>query len=204
MVDALKELSTRDMLIEATSRRLWNEDESEIRILDICQETNLSTSVIYGHFRSRQGLIDAALLHIFTEITDGMVEGVTAFAQGEHPTGSYVDTLYSGLTNPAYEARVTTQRRMFFRVSASALSRPSIRQGFLRIYDSAMERLDPIYEDLIERKLLSDQLTGRQWALFFEGQMLSRAFHDLFSNWDNQEDWLKAARQLLEAARPKS
>ena len=66
--------STRDALIEATSRRLWTVDESELRILDICQETNLSTSVIYGHFRSRQGLIDASLLHLFAIVTDQIVD----------------------------------------------------------------------------------------------------------------------------------
>jgi AcrR family transcriptional regulator len=197
------EYSTRDVLIEATSRRLWNEDESELRILDICQETNLSTSVIYSHFRSRQGLIDASLLHIYAIVTDEIIDYTETAAARSHPTGSFVDTLYAMLIDPDHEARVTRQRQMFFRVSATALARPSIRPGFLELYDHYIERADAIYEDLLARGLLSDQLSGRQWTIFFEGQMLSRAFHDLSSNWDSQSDWLRGALRMLSVAKPK-
>jgi AcrR family transcriptional regulator len=194
--------STRQILIDATARRLWGVDESELRILEICQETNLSTSVIYGHFGSRQGLIDASLLHIFAIVTDQMVHNLTTVVSRDHPTGSVVDTLYDLLTDPAHEADVTSQRQMFLRVSATALSRPSIRAGFLELYEHFMKQMDAMYGELVRRQLLNDELTGHQWAIFFEGQMLSRAFHDLSSNWDSQGDWLKAAHQMLSAAQP--
>jgi len=196
------EYPTREILIEATSKRLWSADESELRILDICQETNLSTSVIYGHFRSRQGLIDASLLHIFTIVTKQMLENLELVAAGPHQSGSFVDTLYELLTNPDHQSQITSQRQMFLRVSASALSRPSIRPGFQKLYDEFMVQMDAQYDELVRRQLLSDQLTGHQWALFFEGQMLSRAFHDLSSKWDDQGDWNRAARRLLNAAKP--
>lgn len=201
MGDSHSGLSTRQVLIDATVRRLWAEDESELRILDLCQETNLSTSVIYGHFRSRQGLIDASLLHIFSIVTEEIIDYLRVAVTGAETSDSFIDTLYDLLVDPAREANVTRQRQMFFRVSASALSRPSIRPGFLELYGVYMERVDEIYRDSIERGLLSDQLTARQWALFLEGQMLSRAFHDLSSNWDNQVDWLRAARLMRDASR---
>jgi AcrR family transcriptional regulator len=196
--------STREILIEATARRLWDVDESELRILEICQETNLSTSVIYGHFGSRQGLVDAALMHNFAIVTDQMINNLTTVVSGAHPTGSFVDTLYDLLTDPAHQSEVTSQRQMFLRVSATALSRPSIRPGFLELYESFMKRMDAMYGELVARGLLNDQLNGHQWAIFMEGQMLSRAFHDLSSKWDNQGDWLRAADRMLSAAKPQN
>jgi AcrR family transcriptional regulator len=103
MVEIAREYSTRQLLIEATSRRLWQEDESDLRILDICKETNLSTSVIYGHFRSRQGLIDASLLHLFRLVTDEIVATLERAAAGPHPTGSSEGTLYELVTNSENE-----------------------------------------------------------------------------------------------------
>jgi AcrR family transcriptional regulator len=202
MADAQRERSPRESLIQATSRRLWEGDESELRILDICQETNLSTSVIYGHFRSRQGLIDASLLQIFSNVTDVIVTYLETAASRSQRSGSFVDTLFEVLTDPDHQAHVTRQRQMFLRVSATALSRPDIRPGFLEIYDDYIERANAIYDDLLARGLLSAQLTGRQWALFFEGQMLSRAFHGLSSNWDNHDDWLFGAQRTMNAAQP--
>ncbi len=191
--------STRDALIEATSRKLWTVDESELRILDICQETNLSTSVIYGHFRSRQGLIDASLLYLFAIVTDQIVANISTVAENAHETSSFVDALYALLTNPDEEETVTQPRQMFFRISATALSRPSLRPGFLDLYHRFMERIDAIYDDLVKRGLLGSELTGHQWALCFEGQMLSRALHDLSSNWDNQFDWKRTTYRILSA-----
>jgi AcrR family transcriptional regulator len=189
--------STRDILIEATSRKLWSLDESELRILDICQETSLSTSVIYGHFRSRQGLIDASLLHLFAIVTDQIADNIAAAAASAGDTLSFVDALYAILTNPERETSVAQPRQMFFRISATALSRPNIRPGFLDLYHRFMTRVDAIYDDLVHRGLLGSELTGHQWALCFEGQMLSRAFHDISSGWDNQFDWKRTTYRIL-------
>jgi len=192
--------STSDILIEATVRRLWVEDESELRILDICQETNMSTSVIYGHFGSRQGLIDASLLHIYRGVAEAMIADLSAAADTARSSGSFADVLYALLTNPDHESLGTRNRQMHFRISATALSRPSLRERFLEIYQEFMEKITALYDGLVERGLLSNELSGAQWALFFEGQMLSRAFHDLTSLWDNQSDWLAAARRMVNIA----
>jgi AcrR family transcriptional regulator len=202
MADLLRESSTRELLLEATSRRLWTVDENELRILDICRETNLSTSVIYAHFGSRQGLIDASLLRVFTTVTDQIVANLTLAVAGPHPTGSFFDTLQAILTNPEHKLTITAQRQMFFRVSATAISRPSLRSGFLVLYDAFMVRVDELYGELVRRDLLGAQLSGHQWAVFFEGQMLSRAFHDLSSEWDNQDDWNRAAKRMISSSMP--
>src|ERR1700685_3032347 len=114
MAEIAHEYSTRQLLIEATSKRLWHEDESDLRILDICKETNLSTSVIYGHFRSRQGLIDASLLHLFAIVTEQIEANIATAAESAGDTLSFVDALYAILTNPERETSVAQPRQMFF------------------------------------------------------------------------------------------
>src|SRR5487761_256043 len=94
MAGPVRIFSACAVLIEATSRRLWDEDESELRILDICKETNLSTSVIYGHFGSRQGLINASLLHIFALVTDEIIENLETSATRSLSTGSMLNALF--------------------------------------------------------------------------------------------------------------
>jgi AcrR family transcriptional regulator len=199
MAGIAHEYSTRELLIEATSRRLRHEDEADLRILDICKETNLSTGVIYGHFHSRQGLIDASLLHLFHLVTDDIIDTLHRAAAGPHPTGSFVDTLYEFLTNSEHGDSAVRQRQMFFRVSATALSRDSIRPGFLQLYSDFSRRADALYDGLVANGLLGSHLSGHQWAVFFESQMVSRAFHDLISPWDQLEDWWRVASRLQAA-----
>jgi AcrR family transcriptional regulator len=197
MAENVHEFSTRELLIEATSRRLWQEDESDLRILDICKETNLSTSVIYGHFRSRQGLIDASLLHLFSLVTDEIMATLERAAGGPHPTGSFIDALYELVSDPEREQATVRQRQMFFRVSATALSRSSIRPGFLRVYGDFSTRAEELYRRLIEAGLLGDYLSGHQWALFFESQLMNRALRDLISPRCELDDWRHVAARLV-------
>ena len=150
MADPVSNYSASDVLIEATSRRLWDEDESELRILDICKETNLSTSVIYGHFGSRQGLINASLLHIFGLVTDEIIENLETSAARSLSTGSMLNALFGLLNDANYQERLNRQRQMFFRVSATALSRPSIRPGFLELYEHYVTRADAVYQELLD------------------------------------------------------
>ena len=170
---------------------------SDLRILDICKETNLSTSVIYGHFRSRQGLIDASLLHLFSLVTDEILATLEQAAAGPHRTGSFVDTLGELVSDPALEQSTIRQRQMYFRITATAVSRPSLRPGFLRLYSDFSSRTDELYDGLIEVGLLGDYLSGHEWSLFFESQMMSRAFHDLISPGDEVDDWRRAADRLV-------
>ena len=199
MAEGTPDRSARDALVEATARRLWAADEGELRILDICQETGLSTSVIYGHFRSRQGLVDAALLTILTEVTDGIVEGIEGVLDGPHPTGRFLDSLHRYVTDPTLEREHTRNRQAYFRVAASALARPSLRPGFLEVYARYMGRCGELYDGAVGRGLLPASLTGRQWALLLESQMVARALHDLDADWDDQGDWLLALTRLASA-----
>ncbi len=196
MAEGAPERSARDALIDATVRRLWAADEGEVRILDICQETGLSTSVIYGHFRSRQGLIDAALLTILTEVTDGVIRGIEEVVDGPHPTGRLLDSLHAYLTDPAREHHLTRNRQAYLRVAATAVARTSLRPGFLEVYSRYLGRSGELYDEAVARGLLPGILTGRQWALLLESLMVARAVHDLDADWDDQGDWLLALARL--------
>ena len=129
-----------------------------------------------------------------------MIELLTQAADAAHARGSFVDALYGLLTDPDLEATVTRHRQMHLRISATALSRPSLRKHFLEIYRVSMDKMSAIYARLVDEGMLSNALSGAQWSLFFEGQMLSRAFHDLTSLWDSQDDWLAAAKRMMNVA----
>lgn len=185
--------SAPDVILRITKEHLLRSDESELRVLDICHESGLSTSVIYGHFRSRQGLIDAALLAIYEEVVASMMHHLSLAVENTPSEGSFVQALYAQLVDPHNEAVVTRNRQMHLRVSATALARPSFRREFLPLCSAYLRHCDRVYEGLIGDGFLNSQLSARQWALFFEGQMLSRAFHDIEAGWNVQGDWREAA-----------
>lgn len=192
-----RDANTRETLLEVTVQHLLQKDESELRVLDICHETHLSTSVIYGNFGSRQGLIDAAYLRIYADVTESTILRLERAADASCQTNSFVTSLYQALCDPTSGDQVTHNRQMHLRVAAAALSRPNLRPAYLAIHDTFMKRRDLVYQRLIDESFLNSQLSARQWALFFEGQMLSRALNGVAPEWSAQSDWVAAARHFV-------
>ena len=153
---------SRQRVLDAVCRRLWDHDESTIRIADICHETGLSSSVIYNYFRSRQGLIDAAYLAIYREITAGVVDNTRRVADGVTTTEAFIDNLRAMITDPARRDDLASRRHMRLRVATAALARPSMQHEFALLQQSFFAGLAQSFADLQARGAVGDLLTPDQ------------------------------------------
>jgi len=79
----------------------------------------------------------------------------------------------------------------------TCVSRPNIRPAYLAIHNAFNERRDQIFQRLIDESLLNGDLNARQWAIFFEGQMLSRALNGVIAEWGVHSDWEIVARHCV-------
>lgn len=171
--------TAHNALIEATVKRLLNSDESELRILDICEETGVSTSVLYAHFHSRQGLVDAAMLALYREISAAVLSQVHLAIDAAPAAGGFIPALFQLLGDPTHQEELRWVRSIHLRVCAAALSRSSLVRDVAELQNAFHDRLAQVLGRLMSEGLLSSNLSARQWAIFFEGQMLSQASQDV-------------------------
>ncbi|MFI5036000.1 MAG: TetR/AcrR family transcriptional regulator [Acidimicrobiales bacterium] len=190
--------STRQTLIDATAARLRVTDESELRIADVCEDTGLSSSVIYSNFRSRQGLIDATFLTMYDDLARRYVELL------QHNTADAVslDSLLAfyrvGEGQAPVQETLREFRRIRLRVSTAALARPELQRAVVQVQEDHVSRMSGLIEDLQARGLLGRGLRARQLAVLLEGFSFGRALDDISLHPESDASWYQMLVLVLE------
>ena len=181
---------TRSAVLDAACQHLWRGDESTLRVDEIRQLTGYSTSVIYSYFRSRQGLVDAAYLEIYRQLTSDLVDvfrHATADAASAEDLKKFLSSGYHDLERRTFWA---DRRRMRMRVATAALSRRSMREEFSRIHSEYMANVTTVFAELQRRGVAGTHLSARQIAATFEGILLYHAINDVVENSVDDDGWL--------------
>jgi AcrR family transcriptional regulator len=192
------EVTTRDAVLNYAVNYLWTGDEGEFRILDCSAKTGHSPSVIYAHFRSRVGLIDAAFVEIYKNIMKIVYDGLEEAAGKCKAPGEFVDILHNQMLEPARWPFVLKRRELRLRIKSTCLVRSSLRKMIVAVDNE----FDPLYlelwQGLINANQLGARLSAAEWNHFF----FSIGYVDLrHANSPTPpaegEDWYPVARQMV-------
>jgi len=190
--------STRRLLIDATAKRLAEADESELRIADICEDTGLSSSVIYNNFRSRQGLIDATFLSMYEDKALRYVDLLRLNTAGADSMTSLLAFYRDGAADDQVHEALRDFRRIRLRVSTAALARPEMQRSFILVQEEYLTRMAALIEEVQARGLFGRRLTGRQLAILLEGYSFARALNDISLHPESEESWMQILLLVLE------
>ncbi|MGH9019849.1 MAG: TetR/AcrR family transcriptional regulator [Acidimicrobiales bacterium] len=182
--------ATRRALIDATAARLATSDESELRIADVCEDTGYSSSVIYSNFRSRQGLIDAALLAMFDQRSRDYIDLLRHYTHHAQTR----EELFSFYAVPEKLERITETltelRQIRLRVSTAALARPDLRREWQPVQEAHVERFAELIEAAQARGLLGRALSSREIVALFEALSFGRALDAVSLRPLSDRSWL--------------
>lgn len=181
---------TRSAVLDVVCQRLWKHDEGLIRIADVCSETGLSSSVIYNHFRSRQGLIDAAYLEIYRDITTELLDVFKDVMTNADSAEAIIERLREEISDPARQHVWEDRRHMRIRVATAAIARNSMRREFAALQDRYLRAVAAYFADLQERGVVGDLLAPDQQAIMFESCLVLRSFVDIAVERVDDDNWL--------------
>ncbi len=194
--------ATRDAVLEVTSRALWRRDEGSLRIADICQATNLSSSVIYNNFRSRQGLIDAAYLSIYASMTTEIVALFDEVSARLHSYDDLYEYISEQQTNPTQRDYWRRNRHMRLRIATAAIARPSLQNDFAALQETYLRGLTAFFTTLQDRHVVGDLLSAREMAFIFESSLLAHSFNDIALEPADDKEWVRMLLTVLGAYGP--
>jgi AcrR family transcriptional regulator len=197
---AHRSTSTRDLLVEATLKRLWDTDESQLRIADLCRDTGLSTSVIYTHFGSRQGLVDAALLVMFERAAADYRHHLTQIGTSATSLADVLSAVSVGPGAERLDASMAELRRVRLRVATAAIARPALRERWAAIQEAHLERFTEMIAGLQREGLVSTRHSARQMAVLVEGFGIARELDAITERPEPVSFWLGLLERTLSPA----
>ena len=188
---------TRSAVLDVVCQHLWRDDEGLVRIADVCSETGLSSSVIYNHFRSRQGLIDAAYLEIYREVTAELLAIFKDVMTNAASANEIISNLRTEIAGPLRHAHWELRRHLRIRIATAAIARPSMRTEFAELQDTYLRGIAHYFEDLQERHVVGNLLAPRQQAIMFESCLVLRSFADIAVDPVDDDNWLSMLATVL-------
>jgi AcrR family transcriptional regulator len=189
--------STSEILIDATAKRLWESDESALRIADICEDTGYSSSVIYSNFRSRQGLIDATFLAMYQDQARRYLELLRRKTAGADSLSSLLEFYRAADANLPVQAELKEFRRIRLRVSTAALARPELQRAFVAVQEEHLNRMTALLEEVQARGIIGRRLNGRQLAVLLEGFSFGHALDDISLHPQTPDSWMQILLLVL-------
>ena len=189
--------SSSSVVLEVVTSMLWRHDDTELRIADVCRATGLSSSVIYNHFGSRQGLVDAAYLSLYCQASEQMLSQLRQDTENIDSLGAFYEYLHSQVDDPERAHYWLGLRQMRLRVATAAVARAGLRADFAAAQDRHLVELAKFLGQLQERGLVRTQLSPDQLARVFEAYVLSHTYNDIALHPASGVTWVDTLWTLL-------
>ena len=145
IIDNEQETSTKERILRLAIDALDSGGEASIRVKQIADDAGVSVTSLYHFYGSREGLVEAALVHRFD---DGYRHGRAATRQAAENAISreeFADTL-EALIRHAFGPAFTAARRRRINVAGSAMSRPTL---LTKVNDAQREWFSELHESLL-------------------------------------------------------
>ena len=187
-------------VIDEVVSRLWNGDESLIRIPEICDATGVNYGSVYHHFGSREGVIDAAYNQLFSELVQRDIDELSNVSRQSEDIDEFlvrVEPLI-GLLSAGEDRR--RSRAMRARIVAAALTRPELAA----LIGATESRLTVELADVMsmgqDRGFVRKDVSAWSLAVLIQAIVFGRVLDDVTTTPIEQEDWDFTMNTLFRSA----
>jgi len=185
-------------LLEITEQALLNHEDSGVRIEKVSTAAGMSPGVIYSHFKSREGLLDAAYLHMYQKQNNAFCGLLRSLVPSLLEGQTVLEKLYECELDHNVATAMNQGRAMRLRIHARAVSRKSFRTPFHKIQDAHLDEVASILEQLnVSPIAQSASRDTRHLALFLEIFATGRATSDVSSTPIPLKAWFAFVDQAI-------
>jgi AcrR family transcriptional regulator len=184
-------------VLEAVAERLRDEDESRLRIPEICAATGVNYGSIYHHFGSREGVIDAAYAMIFSEIVERDLAAMRRSVETTTTFGGFLTAAQQMLDDVANGDGRRSNREMRLRIVAASVTRPELRSTISASQARFTAELAAIVEVCQKRGWMRSDVGARPVAVILQAVVFGRNLDDLSADPIPEAEWTACIYQLF-------
>ena len=187
-------------VIDEVVTRLWDGDESLIRIPEICDATGVNYGSVYHHFGSREGVIDAAYSQLFSDLVQRDIDELSKISQQSTGIDEFLVRIQPliGMLSAGEDRR--RSRAMRARIVAAALTRPELAT----LIGAAESRLTAGLSSVIsmgqDRGFVRKDVSAWSLAILIQSIVFGRVLDDITSSPIEQADWDLTMTTLFKSA----
>lgn len=188
--------STRQRLIDATLEVITEHGVEAVKVVDIAERADTTTGSLYWFFKSRRGLVNAALAEQFAKQMRIVIDVIAAVMEQGDVTIDMIFQQRFDVSDP----KLVTARRQRIDVLAAALSDPELRTEVAAIQREVIQAATKVVEDAQARGFARTDIDAYSYALYIQSMTVGFAIADLAPDlMPDQDKWWEVSRLIVEA-----
>ena len=176
-------------VVDAVAERLKEEDETLLRIPEVCAATGVNYGSVYHHFGSREGVIDAAYEMMFAEIVAQDIAMVRGSVQSTGTFEEFVAFIGPLLHNLSSGDARRSSRGIRLRVLAASVTRPRLRRLIGEAQARLTAELTSVVELCQERGWIRRDLPAVHLAVLLQVVIFGRNLDDASRTPMSEAEW---------------
>ena len=184
-------------VLDAVGERLMNNDESLIRIPEICEATGVNYGSVYHHFGSREGVIDAAYHQMFSKLAEEDIAVLNMVSVSAQSHDDYVVAVQGLIGTFASGEERKARRALRARIVAASMTRPELRQLIGATQSRLTSELRRIVEYGQERSWLTGEISAQTIAVMIQVLLVGRTIDDVSATPIDNAEWELSMGLLL-------
>ncbi|MEY2995195.1 MAG: hypothetical protein RLZZ39_20 [Actinomycetota bacterium] len=188
--------STRQRLIDATLEVITEHGVEAVKVVDIAERADTTTGSLYWFFKSRRGLVNAALAEQFAKQMRVVIDVIAAVMEQGDVTIDMIFQQRFDVSDP----KLVTARRQRIDVLAAALSDPELRTEVAAIQREVIQAATKVVEDAQARGFARTDIDAYSYALYIQSMTVGFAIADLAPDlMPDHDKWWEVSRMIVEA-----
>lgn len=182
---------SRQALLDTAVTLLQERGPDGFTVDEVLIESGTSSSSLYHHFGSRQGLLVAAQEESYKRLAKAEDRGNLVGGFAATTNQEFLDYIAVQLRRIVADPAIRAARRTRLEVAAGALASPELAAQTAAVQERMFGVIAELYDDAKARGIINPALDSRAYAIWFHGMMLGRTATETGSVDD--EAWLSVA-----------
>jgi AcrR family transcriptional regulator len=191
-----RSIPVMNAVLDAVAERLLENDQSLIRIPEICDATGVNYGSVYHHFGSREGVIDATYEMIFERLVTQDIEDFEKISAAATSFDEYL-TAFLGAAARYSEPERAKRRALRVRIIAASLMRPELRVRISIVQQRLVERLADVIAVGQERGWMRRDVSARAVSAALQALVVGRTLDDVSARPVDSAEWDQALQILI-------
>jgi AcrR family transcriptional regulator len=184
-------------VLTAVAERLREEDETRLRIPEVCAATGVNYGSVYHHFGSREGVIDAAYEMMFSEIIESDTATIRRAIESTTTFEGFLEVIQEALDTVSSGEDRRSSRSMRLRIVAASVTRPALRAMISEAQASLTDEVTRVVEYCQERGWMRRDVTARSIAVILQVVVFGRNLDDVSARPIPEPEWSALIYQLF-------
>lgn len=191
-------------ILEAAVKQIARSGEASLRVDRIAATAGCSPALLYRHFESREGLLEAAMVERLRRESSPITKGLLRAVRESRDTTEFLAADES-ISREVHGRDRARSRALIAEVLSASRARPGLRKAFVQQQREVQREITDLVREGQSKGIFRSDISAEAIAEFVRAYTFGRVLVDVDPEAaDRVEEWVRIVSLFVESLRPRA